>query len=353
MMPGCVVAVLLLGSVPGSAAAQAGAIRGTVVDAVTGRPIAGALVVLKETGRSTSAGERGQFAFAGLPAGDYRVESKMIGYSSGLDSISVGAEPVRLSIALTASPVVLDGIEVSSRVGAITTWLSARGFPQRGLEGKAVLHLDDAGVRQLSARNLDALLRRVPGVRVRRLADGGGEIRLDAASPDGGPCRVAIYLNGSQVELGQFTWSGPGIDQRAVRPMRFDDLLHFDQLDGIELYTGTASPVASEACGTLLLWSSSIRNSVDEPLTGIVRGTAVDDASGRPLAGVRVALRPGVAEATTDAEGRFEVPDLLPGDYELVATWPGATPWTGRITVKAYAVLSIELRMGAVGDEPI
>ena len=54
---------------------------------------------------------------------------------------------------------------------------------------------------------------------------------------------------------------------------------------------------------------------------GQVRGTVVDARGGEPLARVRVTLAGTAHEAVTGPEGRFEIAEVAPGDYQLnVAT---------------------------------
>lgn len=62
-----------------------------------------------------------------------------------------------------------------------------------------------------------------------------------------------------------------------------------------------------------------------------VSGSVTDLHRSEPLAGARIYLRPGDAEqgvkaTTTDPAGRFELADLTPGTYTLVATSPGWIP---------------------------
>ncbi|MDE2883067.1 MAG: carboxypeptidase regulatory-like domain-containing protein, partial [Acidobacteriota bacterium] len=52
--------------------------------------------------------------------------------------------------------------------------------------------------------------------------------------------------------------------------------------------------------------------------TGAIRGTVVFEDSGAPVAGAAVRIPATGVSATTDAEGRFEIPGLAAGTYELV-----------------------------------
>src|SRR5262245_42766195 len=68
--------------------------------------------------------------------------------------------------------------------------------------------------------------------------------------------------------------------------------------------------------------------------TGMIQGIVVGAGRGEPLGDVRVELRPpgtnganganeGVDFVTTDADGRFSFPRVLPGTYRLLAMRAG------------------------------
>lgn len=233
----------------------------------------------------------------------------------------------------------------------LSPWLVSTGFASRRAEAKGLLHLARREIALESARTVIDVLRRVPGVRIRRLADGGSQILLDPTlDPDGGQCEVGVYLNGSAVDFGRFNLSGPGVRQPASRPVRVDDILPLHDIDGLELYAPDASPVMSQStCGALLLWSAQLRRTVDEPLRGGVRGSVTGDADGAPVAGARVTLRPLDVTRTTDQTGVFVFDDVPPGRYDLTVEVAGAPPWSAELTVKAFAVFELDVRVGATG----
>ena len=70
----------------------AGALEGTVADAAGGA-LPGALVTLSGAGerRETVAGGAGEFAFAGLPPGEYRVAAALLGFDAAESPVSVRA----------------------------------------------------------------------------------------------------------------------------------------------------------------------------------------------------------------------------------------------------------------------
>jgi hypothetical protein len=267
---------------------------------------------------------------------------------------------VELEVRLTVSPVRLPPIAVSVNTRSITGWLAARGFAQRGLENRARVHLTYEELGRGRYGSLEALLRNVPGVRIRRLTDDATEIVLDPNPLTGeGSCPVSVYLNGAYVEFGRVTWLGVLTKRNAVhrwlmdhpferagRRLKFDDLAEFRDIDGLELYGPEANPVApDESCGTLLIWSAKLRPSVDEYLTGEVRGLAVDARTGVALQSVRVTIEATGLSALTDSTGAFSIPSVLPGRYRVSATYPNAEPWQADIEIRAYEVVDLDLRL--------
>jgi len=326
---------------------QTSSIRGRVIDQDTRAGIRGVMIRIQSANRAVLSNEEGAFLLQRLRPGRHELRFEMLGFTARSDTVAVSMdEEVTVVVAIARRPIELPPLRVEARVGARTAWLGARGFFQRGETGQARLHLTQEQLVHQTARNLQEVLRHTPGVRIRRLVDGGGELLLDPSPlPNGERCPVSVYLNGSRVEFGKFIWKGVRWDQTAMRPMRFDDLLQLEEVDGIELYGPEESPVATGSCGVLLLWSEKIRPTVDEPLTGTVRGQAVDAASGAPIAGVRVTLRPGSMTILTNDSGQFEFADVVPGGYELIAEQAGAEAWHGGIQVRAYGIVTIELQI--------
>ena len=342
------------------AAAQRNVIVGRVVEHESGRPLTGVAVSIADTPFRTLTDTAGRFTFVQLQPGSYRLSFEMLGYGARSEPVELsGQESARVEVRLAVAPVALPPIDVVVRVGDITAWLASRGFAKRGLEGEAMLHTDYDGLRMTHHRNLEELLRNVPGVRIRRLVDQDQQLFLEPDPRTGeGSCRVSVYLNGSNVEFGQSTWVGSAEAKkrtdpfdRATRPLRFSDLARLDEIDGIELYGPGENPVAPDStCGSLLIWSSKLRHAVDEDLTGTVRGTAFDDRTGAVLPGVTVTLDGTGRSAVSDGNGRFEIGGVLPGTYRVMADYPDAARWEARVRVMAYGNVELELRLFPVGD---
>ena len=96
----------------GAAPAWAQAIAGTV--ASDGHPVVGAFVRLLELDRAEITGARGEFRFADVPTGTYRIFVEMLGYASATDTVRVARATAVVSFDLTASAIPLREIVVSA-----------------------------------------------------------------------------------------------------------------------------------------------------------------------------------------------------------------------------------------------
>ena len=203
-----------------------------------------------------------------------------------------------------------------------------------------------------------------------------GSVRLRVRLPTGAPVRnFHANLRRFYAERGgqiAFVADVPG--QR----VRLDDRTDFAEIDGIP--DGTfVFQVASEGFATTLSPPFTIdqavrRSDVDVVLTtGATLAGQVLDESGRPLAEATVTTEPDgammdsptwrmlagavpdritIATTNTDADGRFELPLLAFGDYQLQIRHPD-TCWTRepgiRLTVPARQTLApIRLLRGSV-----
>jgi hypothetical protein len=68
---------------------QAGAIKGRVVDAATGDPLPGVVIVLQGTGREAVSGSDGAFAFDGVPPGRQGLFVSLVGYALARPQVDV------------------------------------------------------------------------------------------------------------------------------------------------------------------------------------------------------------------------------------------------------------------------
>lgn len=83
--------LLLLFSCCQSSFAQTGMLTGTVDDAQTGSPLAGADLRLDKTGSGAISGQNGQFLLKDIPAGDYLLIAEYIGYVTKRSTVHIRA----------------------------------------------------------------------------------------------------------------------------------------------------------------------------------------------------------------------------------------------------------------------
>jgi iron complex outermembrane receptor protein len=103
-------AVLVAFCLPATVAGQT--IQGTVTSA--GSPIVGATVRLLELDRADRTVSRGEFTFAGVPHGTYRVYVGVTGYVALTDTVTLDRDNAQLSFALTRTAIPLKEIVVSA-----------------------------------------------------------------------------------------------------------------------------------------------------------------------------------------------------------------------------------------------
>ena len=71
--------------------AQNGAIKGSITDASSGEPLAGASVVLANINRGTAANSLGKFALQNLENGEYELSISFVGFENSTQKVSVVA----------------------------------------------------------------------------------------------------------------------------------------------------------------------------------------------------------------------------------------------------------------------
>ncbi len=163
-------------SLIGAALFAEGRIEGNVVDDFSERSLAGAIISISELARETTSDSEGKFIFENVPAGDYEITTKYLGYTNHTTSVTVtGVENVSVEITLedTMENMVITG-QVSSSSAALNQ--------QRASEiVSSILSSDDFG--QLPDANLSEALQRIPGVFLERDQGEGRFIGIRGIDP--------------------------------------------------------------------------------------------------------------------------------------------------------------------------
>ena len=203
------IALLALSMVPGAAAAQAGrpgaaagagvTVAGSVVDATTGVPMAGATVVIEPdavgafpgsaagsgfsaAARRTATDGDGRYRFQGLAPGPYRLYATHYGYRPYAIALELGGRGAAVSVGLEAEPIALEPVRATTRSRAL--YVSADPFgPDADLgrllvadlrrrrylstDVRELTHADVVEAVTLGEPDLFRALQRLPGVTTR------------------------------------------------------------------------------------------------------------------------------------------------------------------------------------------
>jgi outer membrane receptor protein involved in Fe transport len=186
---------------PLSARAQA-TLTGSVSD-TTGRPLAGATVVVAELARSARADSAGAFRLTELPRGRYTLVARLIGYAPATRSVALEG-PSTVAFVLHATAFEIEPITVTAVRSPSTALASPLPVAALG---------EDRLARELTV-SLAHAIAGLPGVAALTTGEQIGKpvIRGLAGS------RVLVLDNGSRLE--DYSWSdedGPSVDARLAR----------------------------------------------------------------------------------------------------------------------------------------
>ena len=159
-------------------------LRGTVVDSMTGAPVAEAVVSVRATSYRNQTDGDGRFGFPYLPSGTYSLVTRAPGYAEAVTSSIVVAEDVSTNITVRLQPVVhlVDSIVVTgSRRNE--AWDNSTVLTRKAIEERR-------------PRDLADLLASVEGVQVTRSggANGAALVSIRGSSPE----HVLILIDGAR-----------------------------------------------------------------------------------------------------------------------------------------------------------
>ena len=207
-----VAASLFLFLLPLSAAAQ-GTLEGTIRNAATGGPLAGAQVAISALSLGGIAGENGQFEVSDIPPGTHTVEVHLIGYATVTREVTISAgEHTHLDVELSETAVALEGlVAVGSRARPRTVTQSA--VPIDAITSRDFIEQGDT--------DLNDLLRTViPSFNVNPQATGDAAKIIRPASLRGlAPDHTLVLVNGKRRHRAAvITWIGGGFADGAQGP---------------------------------------------------------------------------------------------------------------------------------------
>ncbi|MCG3153571.1 MAG: Vitamin B12 transporter BtuB [bacterium] len=207
----------LIGFIPiESLAQEAGAIKGVVQDAETGKGLAEVNVVLSGTGRGANTAADGGFAITRLKPGEYELLVSLLGFATVRQRIVVAAgSETTLTIALQQKPLDLSEILVQA------------DRPYSAASSRAVREFD---LRVRPNRSAQELLQTAPGLIIAQHAGGGKaeQIFLRGFDADHGT-DVNISVDGMPVNMVSHGHGQGYADLHFIIP---------EVIDGLEVYKG-------------------------------------------------------------------------------------------------------------------
>ena len=233
-------------------------IRGQVSDIVTGRPLTAASVEVFDLESDGALAWQGMSDSTGTFLGPrllpslYQIRAGALGYQSISHMVPLsGYGSVDLAIDLSPEALELEPLVVVTRR---RTALELNGFYDRRRRGFGH-SLNRAEIEARRVMQVTDLVRTIPGVTVTPgyLGRGGVLQMRNGCVPD-------VILDGV----------------RMSSPVRLDEILQVQDLEGIEVYSGATSPMqySHSSCGTVMAWTRQPGSTGGSPWTWKRAGAA-------------------------------------------------------------------------------
>lgn len=183
-----------------------GTVLGRVVDASRLEPVGHAEITLAPGDRRTVSDAEGRFRFEEVPAGEYELRVRFLGYETAVRELVVEAdEPVEIEVRVAPGPVTVEDLDVSALA---LSWFP--GFLERR-EERTGHFFTRQEIIEADPGYLTQLLRDREGVRIgfNRRAHGHEKRypQFEYTGPGAGLfCYPAIFVNGETIGPGQPYW---------------------------------------------------------------------------------------------------------------------------------------------------
>lgn len=229
--------VVLAGSAP--LHAQTVVLRGVVLQAGSGDPVAGAQVRIVGGDRVSVSNDDGSFVMSGLQPGTYLFRAESLGLRPYTFPLSIG-EDLEIEVRLEPDPVKLDSLTVTTT----SEVLKQAGFFERRTRGLGVF-FTRAQIESRHPTHFSDLLSGVPGMRMEVDAKGIARARIRGLNTISSTCNPTYFLDGVPADLQDI-----GVN---VVPIR--------DIEGVEIYRGSSEipsqwdAAGASVCGTVLVWT--------------------------------------------------------------------------------------------------
>ena len=239
---------LLVASTLPLAAQATGTVRGTVTDAVTMRPVAGAQISLLGTTRGALVNPNGQYLILNVPVGTYTVQAEIIGFGIQTADVTVAADQVAVAdFALTQQAISMDELVVTGTAGRT----------QQRSVGNSVTRVRTAQITEVAPiQNVkELLMARAPGLSLLQHggeAGAGARIRIRGASSITAGNDPVVYVDGVRIESGAFgNYGASGGTVQSTSPL---SAINPNDIESIEVIKGPAASTlyGAEAAGGVI-----------------------------------------------------------------------------------------------------
>jgi len=214
-------------------------VTGVVVDK-TGKPLAGARVMLQGGGATAISKANGEFVLDSLPSGTQALDVRKLGYAATEVPVELSATtPAKTSITLGEFVPVLEKVRVEA---ARDKALSNVGYLERKNTGNG--YFFDGDQINHESMTFSDVMRISPGLRISPTGDGRTYVIQDSRSASNG-C-VNYYVDGTPWQTLQ-----PGDIDTYVRP---------SEIVAVEVYHGSQTPpqftpAGQGSCATIVVWT--------------------------------------------------------------------------------------------------
>ena len=231
-------------------AADPGSISGKVLDKVSGEGLPGANVFIDGTAFGTATALDGSFSLVKIPAGEYELTVRYIGYTLHTLNITIEAgQALNQDIELAEETVELEDVVVTAQLRG------QRGAINRQLTANSVMNaVSKDRLQELPDANIAESLGRIPGVSVSRSAGEANRIIIRGLEPK----LNAVMVNGVRMPSTSSGGTGTTTGARAGGDDNVGDrsvdlsMISSDLLEAVEVYKATTPDMDAEAIGGMV-----------------------------------------------------------------------------------------------------
>ncbi|MBF8297221.1 MAG: TonB-dependent receptor, partial [Bacteroidetes bacterium] len=305
-----------------SLAQQTGQISGRITDADTKEYLPGANVMLKGTGLGASTDRSGLFRIFNVPAGDYEIVVRYIGYDESSVSVTVGSGVVVKDITLKPTVVQLSGIQVTGLRQGQNKALNIQKSSDNIVNVVAAEQM-----AKLPDLNTAEILQRIPGISIVRDQGEGRYVQIRGTDAR----LTSISVNGERI-------TAPDAGERYVGM----DVISASQAASIEVVKALTPDMDGDAIGGSVNLVTKSGFDSDKQFFNIQAGSGYSDMLGKPLwqgnftYGTRLGADDKFAFAIT---GNYDYWKRNTHDLEL-----GYNKVTAGTTTVPFALVDVDLR---------